>query len=58
MAKIFRFGRTRTSVNFDLANALNSNMANGIFTFYGPRWQNPTGILDPRLFKLSANFEF
>ena len=58
VAKILRFGRTRTSVNFDLANALNSNMANGIFTFYGPRWQNPTGILDPRLFKLSANFEF
>jgi len=58
VAKIFRFGRTRTSVNFDLANALNSNMANGIFTFYGPRWQNPTGILDPRLFKLSASFDF
>jgi hypothetical protein len=58
VAKLFRFGRTRTSVNFDLANVLNSNMANGIFTFYGPRWQNPTGILDPRLFKLSASFDF
>ena len=58
VAKILRFGRTRTSLNFDLANALNSNPANGIFTAYGSRWQNPTGILDPRLIKLSANFEF
>ena len=58
VAKILRFGRTRASVNFDLANVLNANTANGIFTFYGPRWQNPTAILDPRLFKLSASFEF
>jgi hypothetical protein len=58
VAKILRFGGTKTSLNFDLANALNGNAPLTIFSTYGSRWTNPTGILDPRLIKLSANIEF
>jgi hypothetical protein len=57
-SKIFRMGRTRTTVNFDLANALNSNFAQVITLAYGNRWLAPASIMDARLFKLGAQFDF
>jgi hypothetical protein len=56
-AKIFRFGKYRTSLNFDLANAFNSS---GITTMNNnfAAWQTPTGIHQARLAKVSANFDF
>ena len=58
VAKLLRFGRTRTSLNFDVANITNANTFQAINGAYGPSWQYPLTILDPRLIKLSAQFEF
>jgi hypothetical protein len=58
MSKIFRMSTTRLSINFDLANLLNRNDILGVTTTYGAAWQTPTGILDPRLFKLGVQFDF
>jgi hypothetical protein len=57
VAKIFRFGRTRTSVNFDLYNAFNGNAVLTQNNNYAS-WQTPQGILDARLFKISAQVDF
>ena len=58
LAKIFRFGRTRTNLNFDFYNVLNANSVLGENFAYGPAWRTPTSILLPRLFKISAQFDF
>jgi len=58
MSKLFRMSATRLSINFDLANLLNRNDILGVTTAYGAAWQTPTGILDPRLFKLGVQFDF
>jgi hypothetical protein len=63
LAKLFRIGRTRTSVNFDFYNVTNSNSVLGENSAYTapnivPGWRSPTSILLPRLFKLSAQFDF
>jgi hypothetical protein len=57
-SKILRMGRTRTALNLDLANALNANYTQIITTAYGGRWLVPASIMDPRLVKLSAQFDF
>jgi hypothetical protein len=60
-SKILRFGtggRYRTSINFDMANALNSSDGLGFNSTYGASWQNVTSIMDARLLKLSAQFDF
>jgi hypothetical protein len=57
-SKILRFGRTRAALNVDLANAFNSNYSQIITTAYGSRWLAPVSIMDPRLVKLSAQFDF
>jgi hypothetical protein len=57
-SKIFRMRGTRAMLNFDLANALNSADFRGINTSFGSRWQAPITIMDPRLFKISAQFDF
>ena len=56
-AKLFRFGRSRTSVNFDLANALNGNAVRTVNNNYAA-WLVPQSILDARLFKISAQVDF
>jgi hypothetical protein len=58
VAKILRFGRTRTSLNFDLANVMNANTFLTVNGAYGSNWKYPLSILDPRLVKLSAQIEF
>jgi hypothetical protein len=57
-SKIFRFGGTKTNLNFDFYNVTNSNSVTGENFAYGPTWRQPTAILLPRLFKISADFEF
>ena len=56
-SKILRFGKYRTSVNLDLANALNSSGVTAINNNYAA-WQVPTGIHQARIAKLSAQFDF
>jgi hypothetical protein len=62
-AKLLRFGRTRTSVNFDFYNVTNSNSVLSENPAYSPSnvtpgWRSPTTIVLPRLFKFSAQFDF
>ena len=59
-SKIFRIpgGRYRASVNFDLANALNASYGLAFQNGYGSSWTNPLNIIDARLMKISAQFDF
>jgi len=57
-AKLLRFNGTRTSINFDFYNILNSNSVLTENNTFGPAWRTPQSILLPRLFKLSAQFDF
>jgi hypothetical protein len=67
IAKILRFGRTRTDIGIDITNLLNSNYATGFNTTYiyttdnSPRpggWATPTSIYTPRFvrFNFTVNF--
>jgi hypothetical protein len=57
IAKLLRFGRTRSSVNFDLYNALNGN---AVMTenFNFAAWRRPTRILEARFAKTGVQFDF
>jgi hypothetical protein len=60
LAKILRFGGKRTMVALDLYNMLN---ANPVLTYNnafvpGGTWLQPRSILTPRLFRISAEFNF
>jgi hypothetical protein len=66
IAKILRFGRTRTNVGFDIYNVLNANPTltynaaysfNPALTTQAP-WPRPTGVLTPRFAKISAQIDF
>ena len=57
-AKLFRFNGTRTSINFDFYNVMNSNSVLTENQVFGTPWRTPQSILLPRLFKLSAQFDF
>ena len=60
IAKIFRFGRTRTNVGFDVYNVLNQAAIltyNQTFVPNGT-WLTPTSVLTPRFFKISAQIDF
>jgi len=60
IAKILRFGRTRTNVGLDFYNVLNSNPALTYNPAYSPTlpFPRPTGVLQPRFVKISAQFDF
>ena len=58
LSKIFRFGGKRTSINFEVANALNANYVLGVNGNYGPSWLAPLNIMDARLVKISGQFDF
>jgi len=60
IAKVLRFGRTRTTAGVDIYNLINSN---AILTYNqtfvpGGTWLAPTSVLTPRFFKLSAQIDF
>ena len=57
LAKPLKFGPTRTTLNLDLYNALNTSAAltqNNNFA----SWQTPQSIVNARLTKISVQFEF
>jgi hypothetical protein len=58
VAKLFRLAGTRTSINFDFYNVTNSNSVLTENATFGAAWRTPQSILLPRLFKLSAQFDF
>jgi hypothetical protein len=60
VAKILRFGRTRTTVGVDLYNALNSNT---VLTYNpafvpGVQWQQPRAVMSARLIRISGELSF
>jgi hypothetical protein len=65
VAKIFRMGTTRATINFDLYNVTNSNTILTLNNGFVPSttgglatWQIPTAILQPRFWKIGAQFDF
>jgi hypothetical protein len=57
IGKLLRYGRTRTNVSLNIYNVLNANpvlLQNNNFAV----WQTPQKLLDARLFKISAQFDF
>jgi hypothetical protein len=66
-AKIIKVGRTRTNIGFDLYNLLNSAAVLSYNQAYSPTiaagagasaWLAPTGTLQPRFWKFSAQIDF
>jgi hypothetical protein len=64
-AKIFRIGRTRTQIGFDLYNLLNSSAILSYNLAFSPTvttgagaWLAPQSVLQPRFWKFSAQFDF
>ena len=58
VSKIFKAGTSRTSLNFDFYNMLNSGSVLAENFTYGTAWRTPQSILLARLFKLSAQLDF
>jgi len=61
VAKVFRFGRTRSVLNFDLYNLLNASAVTVLNLNYsgsGSAWLQPQGVLPARLFKIGVQFDF
>ena len=57
VGKLLRFGRMRTALNVDIFNALNDNAVlteNASFALF----RQPINVLNPRLVKFSAQFDF
>lgn len=58
IGKILRFGRTRSTLSLDIVNALNSNDNLAYSPTFGPTWPAPTQVLLPRLYRVTAQFDF
>ena len=65
LAKVFRFGHTRLNAGGEVYNSLNSASVltyNQVFNPAVPAgpggWLQPTQIMTPRFFKLTAQFDF
>ncbi len=67
VAKILRFGRTRTNVGFDIYNVTNSNPVLTYNQAFNPtintanpsaNWLAPQSTLQPRFIKFSAQIDF
>ena len=59
--KIIRFGGQRLTVGADIYNLLNNNVTLGFsggFVPNTPGWQSPTSYMNPRVFRLNAEFAF
>jgi hypothetical protein len=58
IAKIMKFGRTRTQIGMDVYNLTNSSAIQTYNQTYGARYLTPTLVLPARFAKLSAQFDF
>jgi hypothetical protein len=61
LAKLFRFGRTRTNVSVDLFNVSNASPVttyNQTFAGTGATWLQPTAILAARVAKVSVQLDW
>ena len=65
LGKILKFGRMRTNVGFDVYNLLNQAAVLTYSQTFNPAvlsgpgaWLQPTSVLTPRFFKVSAQIDF
>jgi hypothetical protein len=58
VAKVLRFGRTRTLVGVDLYNVINANPGLVYNQAYASNWPRPTAILMPRFVRFNATVDF
>jgi hypothetical protein len=58
VAKVLRFGRTRTQVGVDIFNVMNSNVPQGYLQTYGATWLRPTSVMDARFARISGQIDF
>jgi hypothetical protein len=61
IAKILRFGRTRTQVGFDIFNLTNNDEITSYSQTFNPNtsaWLQPTGIVPARYVRFNAQFDF
>jgi hypothetical protein len=60
VAKIFRYGRTRTQVGLDIYNVTNTDVVTSFNQRFVPggAWLTPTGIQPARYARISAQFDF
>jgi len=63
LAKVLKFGRTRTNVGFDLYNLFNANTGTAYNQTYdlstnGAAWLRPTAILNPRFVRFNVTLDF
>jgi hypothetical protein len=60
LAKILRYGRTRTNVGVDVYNLFNSSAVLNYNQSYNPvgTWLVPTTVVNGRFAKISATFDF
>jgi hypothetical protein len=59
LKKIFRFGGQRLTAGVDMYNLLNNNVTllfNPTFVPNAPGWQSPQQYMNPRVFRLNAEF--
>ena len=61
VAKILRFGRTRTQVGVDIFNLTNNDEITSYSQTFSPTtttWLTPTGIVPARYVRFNAQFDF
>jgi hypothetical protein len=61
LAKILKFGRTRTNLGFDIYNIVNAAPVlsyNQAFSPTTTTWLTPTAVLQPRFWKFSVQMDF
>ena len=60
IAKVLKFGHTRTNVGFDIYNILNSAAVLSYNQAFVPNgsWLTPTSVILPRFWKFSVQFDF
>jgi Carboxypeptidase regulatory-like domain len=58
VAKVLRFGRTRSLIGVDLYNVFNANPGLVYNQAYASNWPRPTAILMPRFVRFNATVDF
>jgi hypothetical protein len=57
-SRAFSVGNGRLQAMFDVYNALNGSAILAVNNTYGNSWRSPSGILDARIFKFGAQYDF
>lgn len=58
LSNVIRVRRLRVQLNLDIYNAANSSSITVVNSTYGPRWQQPNSIIDPRLVQIGGQIGF